>query len=1428
MSNTRTNPYVGPRPFQTGEKMYGRERETRELLNLLIAERIVLLYSPSGAGKTSLIQAALFPKLREEEFVVLPPMRVSSEPPVVDKNEARPAFNRYVLSTLLSLEEAQPREKRLPLAQLAQMTFDDYLKQRADLQDKNPVLLFDQFEEILTLAPMDRETKFAFFAQIGDALRDRSRWALFAMREDYIAGLDPFLLPIPTRFSTRYRLDLLGVSAARDAIQKPARDSGVNFTNPAAEKLINDLRQVQVQRPDGTMETQPGLYVEPVQLQVVCLRLWNNLPATKNEIAESDIAQVGDVNSALASYYQLRVSAVAVATGESERTIREWFDRQLITEAGVRGQVLKEPERSRGLSNAAIRMLEDAHLVRADERRGATWFELAHDRLIAPIRDNNATWFQQNLSALQLQADLWERQGRPDGLLLRGKALDDAEEWMKQHHRADLLTATEVAFLNESRQERFIHEKQERQQRRIRNLAFGATALSVIAIIGICVALISLAQLGNSLRETDEARADAIAKGDEANSARLQAQLQERVSKMVSAALAQLDVDPEEGLVIATEAYSTTHNLQTDDVLRQALNASRVRGTMQTGSSIVSALAFDPNGKFIISASGDGMLHKWDAANGNLLFSWQGHDGAPIWGIAISADGNFLATSGEDGTARLWDLRACDEKNCAPREFTGHEGAVWGVSFNPDNTLLVTAGNDKTAKIWDVATGQVLRTLSGHYAPINAAVISPNGRYVVTASSDQTARIWDLSACADTCPYQEIQGQAAFWNAAFSPDSKFVVLAGDDQNAYKYDVTTGSLLNYLTGHTDAVFGIAYSPDGKAIATGSRDGTARVWDAETGQTFSVLRGHEGTIWNVAFSPDSQLLLTASADGTAKLWNAAQSEDLIVLRGQLNRILGAAFSGDGKRAITASADRTARVWELPNGNLALPPLTGHTGWVTDGALNRDGTRAATSSYDGTARLWDLNCYPQCEPLVLQGHEAEVRSVAFSPDETLVVTASDDKTAKIWDAKTGALVQTLSGHTAPVNHASFSPDGKQILTASTDNSARVWDVATGTEIRSLDGHTAAINSALFNPDGTLIVTASNDRSARVWDAASGQEKLQLEGHAGPVTFAVFTADGKRIVTGSADKTARVWDAASGQQTGILRGHTDKIQTVEVSPDDRYVMTASSDKTVRLALLDIAQVLQLAQKRATRNLLCEEWASILQDNNYCPGGAAKNEIAFPTLAPITRIAIAPTQEILPPPPATIVNTATPAPTQAPATIANAPTETPTNAPATIANAPTSTPTNAPTPTLPATPTAPATQASSPTIEPTQLAPTVPPTPALPDGVYVSKITYVPLDAPNFKFKITFVNTTGADFNITWLVPFFEPGAKNSIGAPKGTTKSIPAGTSELETEPWRVGVGQCTTYNALPAWQDSDGKQTQFQQTNQQPAALDFQLCP
>ena len=175
MTNPRPNPYPGPRPFKRGETLYGRERETAELLGLLIAERIVLLSSPSGAGKTSLVQAALVPELEREGFRVLPVMRPGLLP-----DEPAAGANRYILKALYDLEEGlyedETEERRVSPAELGAMSLAGYLGRLPAPAGDDPlgaagsghgdVLIFDQFEEVLTVDPTDRDAKLTFFEQV--------------------------------------------------------------------------------------------------------------------------------------------------------------------------------------------------------------------------------------------------------------------------------------------------------------------------------------------------------------------------------------------------------------------------------------------------------------------------------------------------------------------------------------------------------------------------------------------------------------------------------------------------------------------------------------------------------------------------------------------------------------------------------------------------------------------------------------------------------------------------------------------------------------------------------------------------------------------------------------------------------------------------------------------------------------------------------------------------------------------------------------------------------------------------------------------------------------------------------------------------------------------------------------------------------------
>lgn len=396
---TGTVPYVGPRPFtfedaRDGVELYGRERDVEHLVDLLISKRIVLLHSPSGAGKTSLIQAKLITTLDAENFHVLPVVRVGPEPHIEGMSLADlRGANRYVLSTLQCLELALPEEQRAHGRDLLGQTLPEWFDRHFENDaTRFPFLIFDQFEEVLTADPTDRDAKLAFFDQLGTTLRNRGRWALFAMREDFVAALDPYVQEVPTRLADRYRLDLLDDAGALEAITRPAEKAGVPFTESAARELVDELRLTQVQRPDGSTDTVKGLYVEPVQLQVVCYTLWQRLPAEIAQITSEHVRQFGDVNQALSAFYERTLATTARMTHVSIGRLRRWFESELVTSGGTRGLVYRGAQLTAGLPNTAVDALEGQHLIRAEARAGARWYELTHDRFVQPIKASNAAW----------------------------------------------------------------------------------------------------------------------------------------------------------------------------------------------------------------------------------------------------------------------------------------------------------------------------------------------------------------------------------------------------------------------------------------------------------------------------------------------------------------------------------------------------------------------------------------------------------------------------------------------------------------------------------------------------------------------------------------------------------------------------------------------------------------------------------------------------------------------------------------------------------------------------------------------------------------------------------------------------------------------------------------------------------------------------
>ncbi|MEZ4660031.1 MAG: hypothetical protein R2911_20940 [Caldilineaceae bacterium] len=463
------NPYVGPRTFTQREAsfFFGRERETRDLYASIVSSRLMLFYAQSGAGKSSLLNAGVIPQLRANGFEVLPVARVSGALP----ERAGQVDNVYVMNLLLSIEQGA-----ISPAHLAQMTLTEYLGHLverdglfaydadADIADDEfsdevppRLLIIDQFEELFTTHAARWTDREGFFHQLREAMADDPLlFVLISMRADYIALLDPYAGLVPGRFRNRFYMERMGLDAALTAIQEPAARAGRPFAPGVAETLVDNLRVIRV----GLDETQLGQFIEPVQLQLVCYQIWDELASeaqspratSPNTITQADLERFGDVDNVLFSFYENTLLSVLgqSAVDISERRLRNWIESQLITEARTRSTVYRGAESTAGLPNTIIDALQASYLLRSELRAGGVWIELVNDRFIEPILQSNARWRAAHPNPFAGTLSQWEESGRSDMYALAGSKLAEAEDFARQN--PDDLTSAEREFVSRSRE----------------------------------------------------------------------------------------------------------------------------------------------------------------------------------------------------------------------------------------------------------------------------------------------------------------------------------------------------------------------------------------------------------------------------------------------------------------------------------------------------------------------------------------------------------------------------------------------------------------------------------------------------------------------------------------------------------------------------------------------------------------------------------------------------------------------------------------------------------------------------------------------------------------------------------------------------------------------------------------------------------------
>jgi WD40 repeat protein len=1265
------NPFVGPRPILNGEEIFGRDTEIRRLTHLLLAERIVLLHSPSGAGKSSLIQAGFlssFSRETEDDFYIFPTIRLSVTAGLEETGSA--LFSKAVVRSFEQAENnGQGSDDFESLA--------EYLLSRGKQKANGRCicLVFDQFEECVTFPAGHETAKRAFFADLGNTLADQNVWALFAVREDFLAPIVDLGRVLPTRLKQTFRLDFLSKETAGDVIQKTANLGNYKFSPEALKRLVDDLAIVNVQEADGKFQTVAGEFVEPLHLQVACQYIIQALPEGTMKIESHHLERTKNggprpetnVDEALAAYYRNELSQIAGGDKQKEKDLRFWIEEKLIDVNGVRIPVRQGVRTTEGLENEAIEKLSNAYLARKERRLNATWYELAHDRLVQPILIDNREWFDRNLGPIGKGCRLWLKNKRDPFYLLKGRELKEA--LLQYGSKARTLSADENDFIRESR-----------NVRRTAALRFwgplvGASFLILLSLWTTWYFYrtksdLEYYKLFTVLRPLYTAWTPGSADRNVLFASHLAKKLGDRKASIDPVLFGDIVTILDRALDRRQRLLETHWNY-------------RSPASKNVGNPIpVLAVSYSPDGQTLVAGDENARMR---ILRRNVLSDPIPVAGGKIRSVTYSPDGKLVAIGTENGFVSIY-APGDSSQSGAPVQlgFPGSNNRapeVWSCSWNGQGDLAAGCQDGKIY-IWpdllhasQLAGAQPLVVLNNiGNKPIHVVAWQDSG--AVLAAGDaaghlclwNSAQISSAPGITNSGPISISAGTEAIWSLAWSKDGRLASGSWDHSiSIWKIDSLAQALValplnRKVQAHDAWVRDVAWINNDQAIVSIGDDGMVKFWKAPD-LTTDVPSEQVPTsnLWKLSYNPATKLIATANDDGAIRIYQRDPPARHRVYGNGVSTIVRLAFSGSE----VLSFDQDGRVYRFDPASEKEEKTQIASRFQSDikavefhPQIKSFVIGYGRPSVGGQLAVWDshqnstptfcpigeairaVSCHPTKLMVAFVTHRGtlglrtvpELQQVSTQPDLRIVSdrgTAnapgtserSNSENSSAQNRRTGdvgRLIWSNSGDMLflPLNRLNGDPNKSQILRFKFD----------GQSLTELDPFTLSVADPIFSvqlhPTDPLLAIGTTGGALVLASLVSSQTQ-SFVAHDRTIESLAWTPDGHRLFSAGADGSIKVWDYdAKGKHkltlVITLRHDVGGVYAAAVSPDGRLYSAGDSPRVFSWpeARYSTEAILDRAKKMINRNMFGPEWALYIESNNDQQGRYEKTFEDLPDLS--------------------------------------------------------------------------------------------------------------------------------------------------------------------------------------------------------------------
>jgi WD40 repeat protein len=462
-------------------------------------------------------------------------------------------------------------------------------------------------------------------------------------------------------------------------------------------------------------------------------------------------------------------------------------------------------------------------------------------------------------------------------------------------------------------------------------------------------------------------------------------------------------------IVMCIESYGVPDTINIIDVKKKI-----ILKTFPAAEGRIRAVAFSPDGKSIISGSGDNkkdsQLRVWNAASGELkkTFSFR----LPVQSVAFSPDGKYAAAGTYEEVA-IFEVATWEKK----RTIKGVKDAQL-VVFSPDSRFLAYTNNREYIhgveshivgiEIVDMASGERIRRLSRDAEQVRSAAFSST-RHEIIASGIRLSH-WDMNIGkrARATFLKDSSGKAVILDAV-SPDAKYAIeyyLDNDIRGIRLWDISTEKMVHQFPKGGTSVELVRFSHDGRYLLTGSWDGELAIWDLYNRRKVNTFLGkHRERVTSLAFSPDGKFAFSGSVsdDGTIKMWDVATGSEVKTFT-EAKAVTSLDVSPDGKYLLSggySGKEFPVILWNIDTG-LKVKTFKGHAYIVNTVAFSHDGKYALSGDFDHAIKLWDITAGKEVK--TFNGHSGLIESVGFSQDDKRLISVSRDGTTRLWDVSSG----------------------------------------------------------------------------------------------------------------------------------------------------------------------------------------------------------------------------------------------------------------------------------------------------------------------------------------------------------------------------------------------------------------------------------------